>query len=135
MFSRSLRSFAHVKKIYIMEFVVKFNMALITTSKNKFTDEIIKLGGTDLLKCYQCGTCTAVCPLSEVNINFRKLLKYAQLGIKDKMYNALAQTYNDITPWLCLSCRACYVQCPRGIEISKFMRKLRHYLIQKDFKV
>ena len=33
-----------------------------------------------LAACYQCGTCTAICPL---NVQVRRIMRGAQVGIKD----------------------------------------------------
>jgi Fe-S oxidoreductase len=67
-----------------------------------------------LAACYQCGTCTAVCPL---NVPVRSIMRGAQVGIKDlAISDAL---------WLCATCRQCEVACPRGVDITGVIHSLR----------
>ncbi|MBW1739287.1 MAG: 4Fe-4S dicluster domain-containing protein [Deltaproteobacteria bacterium] len=56
----------------------------------KFDPNLMKdlkaFGLKDANKCMHCGNCTAVCPLSTPENTFpRKLIKYAQMGLKDKI--------------------------------------------------
>lgn len=84
-------------------------------------EEIIDLGGMGIRNCYQCGTCTAVCPLSETSsTNFRKTIKYVQLGLKAKLLG-------DLTPWLCYYCGDCQASCPRNANPSEIMAAVRRY--------
>jgi len=103
-------------------------MALIVIPRSRFSDEIVKLGGTGLIKCYQCGSCTATCPMSEeYNISFRKTIKYIQLGLQDEVLT-------DLTPWLCYYCGECSESCPRQADPGEVMMATRRYLITKyDF--
>ena len=67
-----------------------------------------------LSSCYQCGTCTAICPL---NVPVRSIMRGAQVGIKE-----LALTDGL---WQCATCRECEVACPRGVEITDVIHSLR----------
>lgn len=71
------------------------------------------VGGT-LSSCYQCGTCTAVCPM---NVCVRSIMRGAQVGIKE-----LAVT-GDL--WQCAMCKECEVACPRGVDITGVILSLR----------
>lgn len=82
---------------------------------------ILQLGGDGIRNCYQCGTCTAVCPLSESSsANFRKTIKYVQLGLENKLLG-------DTTPWLCYACGDCQASCPRNANPSEVMAAIRRY--------
>lgn len=88
----------------------------------EFKNEIKKYGVMDPDKCMQCGLCTAVCPLATSEESFpRKLIRYAQLGMKEKI---LASP----EPWLCYYCGECSDFCPRGTEPGEIMMGLRRYL-------
>ena len=67
-----------------------------------------------LSSCYQCGTCTAVCPM---NVPVRSIIRGAQVGIRD-----LAVT--DAL-WQCATCKQCEVACPRGVDITGAIHTLR----------
>lgn len=74
------------------------------------------------MKCYQCGSCTAICPISEYYLtSFRRSIKYAQLGLDKKIAS-------DLTPWLCYACGECSNSCPRDANPSELMMTLRRYL-------
>ncbi|SMC17248.1 quinone-modifying oxidoreductase subunit QmoC [Desulfacinum hydrothermale DSM 13146] len=79
-------------------------------------------GLKDASKCFHCGNCTAVCPLSETGTPFpRKLVKYAQMGLKDKILQSSE-------PWLCYYCGECSDRCPRGADPGETMMVMRRYL-------
>lgn len=85
-------------------------------------NEVKKYGIKDADKCYQCGLCTGVCPLSTNDESFpRKMVRYVQLGLKDKL---LASP----EPWLCYYCGECSDFCPRGANPGETMMGLRRYL-------
>ncbi len=67
-----------------------------------------------LSSCYQCGTCTAICPM---NVPVRSILRGAQVGIKE-----LAITDGL---WQCATCKECEVACPRDVEITGVIHSLR----------
>ncbi|MGC8933159.1 MAG: 4Fe-4S dicluster domain-containing protein [Candidatus Methanodesulfokora sp.] len=91
----------------------------------KVTGSLRKLGGGDLFICYQCGSCTAICPLSEeLDTSFRKAIRYAQLELEDRLLS-------DPLPWLCYYCGECTKTCPRDAKPSRIMDSLRRYLISK----
>ena len=78
--------------------------------------------GVDVLKCYQCGKCSAGCPLSsEMDYAPSYLMRMLQTGdtvLEEKVLGSL-------TIWLCLSCEMCFSRCPMSIEIPKIMDFLR----------
>lgn len=79
-------------------------------------------GLKDANKCMHCGNCTAVCPLSTPENPFpRKLVKYAQMGLKDKILESSE-------PWLCYYCGDCSDTCPRGADPGEAMMAMRRYL-------
>jgi len=80
--------------------------------------DIVKEEGGEILKlCYQCGTCTAVCPWNLVrSFIVRRIMHQGQLGLID---------FEDEDVWLCATCNNCVKRCPRGVEIIDVMRALR----------
>lgn len=84
--------------------------------------ELKEFGLKDASKCFHCGNCTAVCPLSTPDNPFpRKLVKYAQMGLRDKLLQAPE-------PWLCYYCGDCSDRCPRGADPGETMMVMRRYL-------
>jgi quinone-modifying oxidoreductase subunit QmoC len=89
----------------------------------QFVEGVIKAGGQDLKKCYQCSTCTVVCPLTPEGAPFpRKEMINAQWGIKDKLIKSM-------DPWLCFHCNDCSEQCPREAKPGDVMAAIRNMVI------
>lgn len=82
-----------------------------------------KAYGQKLLSCIQCGTCSSTCPLSDyMDYTPRKIIAMTREGFKDEVLHSL-------TIWLCASCYACTVQCPRQIHITDIMYTLKREAI------
>jgi ferredoxin len=91
----------------------------------RFIQEIKKYGAFDISACFNCGNCTAVCPLSAEDSSFpRKLIRAGHLGLKDFIDSS-------IDPWLCYYCGECSSTCPRQAFPGEYMMTLRRYLISK----
>lgn len=90
-----------------------------------FIDGLMKAGGGDLKKCFQCATCTSVCSLADESRSFpRQQMIKAQWGLKEEV---LA----DPAIWLCHDCGDCTTNCPRGARPSAVMRALRMEAIKR----
>ncbi|MBW1814043.1 MAG: quinone-interacting membrane-bound oxidoreductase complex subunit QmoC [Deltaproteobacteria bacterium] len=88
-----------------------------------FIDEVTKLGGGDLKKCFQCATCSVACPISPENKPFpRKEMIAASWGLKDRLVGNA-----DI--WLCHNCGDCTALCPRGAKPGDVLGAIRSYAI------
>jgi quinone-modifying oxidoreductase subunit QmoC len=84
--------------------------------------DLKKFGVEDAAACFNCGNCTAVCSLSSESVPFpRKVIRYLQLGLKDKLYESPE-------PWLCYYCGDCSETCPRQANPGEVMMGLRRYL-------
>lgn len=89
----------------------------------EFKMRILGLGAHDLTACYQCGTCSVVCPISTPDNPFpRKEMVWAQWGLKD-----LAMANASI--WQCHQCSTCTAYCPRDAKPADVMAALRDYSI------
>jgi heterodisulfide reductase subunit C2 len=78
--------------------------------------------GIAAARCYQCGKCSAGCPLAaEMDYPPSLIMRMLQSGgpeLEDKVLTSH-------TIWLCLSCEACYTRCPMEIDIPTLMDNLR----------
>ena len=80
-------------------------------------------GAFDIDACFNCGNCTAVCPLSQDSVAFpRRMIRYAQLGQK-------ANVVASRELWLCYYCAECSDTCPRQAEPGEFMASARRFAI------
>jgi quinone-modifying oxidoreductase subunit QmoC len=88
-----------------------------------FIREVGAYGGEDLKKCYQCATCSVVCPISPDNKPFpRKEMIAASWGLKDKVVKNA-----DI--WLCHNCGDCSTRCPRNAKPGDVLAAARAYAV------
>ena len=82
-----------------------------------------QFGAFDIGACFNCGNCTAVCPLSEGDATFpRKIIRYAQVGMREGLLSSKEL-------WTCYACGECSETCPRQAEPSEFMAAARRYAI------
>lgn len=89
----------------------------------EFIKQVVGLGGDTLKKCFQCATCSVVCPISPDNKPFpRKEMIAASWGLKDKLVGSM-----DI--WLCHQCGDCSTMCPRGAKPGDVLGAIRSYAI------
>ena len=87
--------------------------------------EIKKYGAADISACFNCGNCTAVCPLTEDDETFpRRIIRYTQLGMEDRLLGSKEL-------WMCYNCGECSETCPRQAEPGEFMAAARRYAIAK----
>lgn len=85
----------------------------------EFIKYLKSAGGETLKKCYQCATCSVVCPLSSDDKPFpRKEMIWAQWGLKDKLVA-------DPDVMLCHQCGDCSTYCPRGAKPAEVLGAIR----------
>lgn len=91
--------------------------------------EIKRRCGVDLAKCYQCGECTAGCPMTpEMDAGPTKTLRFIQLGMEEALFELN-------TPWFCASCETCTARCPNLIDIALVMDVVRQMARLKGKKI
>ena len=88
-------------------------------SARAFAVKISQMIGQNIDGCYQCGKCTAGCPVAyTMEIPPHEMIRLVQLGRKEE---ALASH----TIWLCASCETCTSRCPKNIDVAAVMDGLR----------
>jgi heterodisulfide reductase subunit C len=87
--------------------------------RGEFVHSIEELSGQNILQCYQCGECSAGCPMSaEMDVLPNTVIRLIQLGQEQAVMAAES-------PWVCASCFTCFVRCPKGVDIAKIMEAIR----------
>jgi len=91
-----------------------------------FGREVMSVPGCEQLEsCIQCGTCSGVCPLSiYMDSTPRQVMELVRSDFKNEVLKSH-------TIWLCASCYACTVECPRQIRITDIMYELKQRAIQE----
>ncbi len=98
-------------------------------TRDLIRDELITrvqdLSGQSLLQCYQCGKCSAGCPVvHEMDIVPSEVIRLLQLGQLD-------EALDSKTIWICASCLQCASRCPKGVEFSSICDALRQIVLRK----
>ena len=94
--------------------------------QGEFVKRVAELSGQNLNLCYQCGKCSAGCPMSfAMDFLPNQIMRLVQLGLEEDIGNSR-------TIWLCASCLTCTVRCPKGVDISRVMEALRLITLRKN---
>jgi heterodisulfide reductase subunit C len=87
--------------------------------RGDFVRDVEELSGQTILQCYQCGECSAGCPVAaEMDLLPNQIIRLVQLGQEEAVMAAES-------PWICASCFTCFVRCPKGVDIAKIMEAVR----------
>ena len=85
------------------------------------------ISGQNLSLCYQCGKCSATCPLAaQMDLMPHQVVRYLQLGLEE--------VFDAKSYWLCATCFSCETQCPRGLDVSKICEALRTIKLRNDLR-
>ena len=85
-------------------------------------------GGANVLNCFLCGSCTAGCPVNEIDnaYNPRKIMRMILLDIKEEVLNS-----QEI--WKCNQCHTCVAHCPQDVRFADVLQTLRKIAIEEDY--
>ncbi|HJX13376.1 MAG TPA: (Fe-S)-binding protein [Dehalococcoidales bacterium] len=79
----------------------------------------------DLFKCFQCGKCSAGCPvLMKGPLNIRRLIR--EVLLRDDLVSICQRS--EI--WDCTTCQACTLRCPRGLRPHELLMGIRGSLVE-----
>jgi len=84
-----------------------------------------ELSGENVFACYQCGMCSAGCPLTD------EMDRLPSQVIRDLQLDDPSLLESNAM-WICASCLACEVRCPKGVDLAKLMEALRQIVLRKS---
>lgn len=87
--------------------------------QGNLADKIAEKAGVNLRDCYQCGKCSAGCPMARgMDLMPRQIVQYMKLG---KMTPILKSK----TIWVCAACHTCVDRCPHDINLPALIELSR----------
>jgi heterodisulfide reductase subunit C len=95
------------------------------TAIESFAKEVEEAGGGRVADCYQCGKCSAGCPVASfMDLLPHQVARCVQLGMRDDVLRSA-------TIWVCASCLTCTTRCPQEFEIAHLMDILREISVRE----
>ena len=96
---------------------------------NSFKNEVRNTpGGANVLNCFLCGSCTACCPVNEIDDSYnpRKIMRMILLDMEEILRS------EEI--WKCNQCHACVAHCPQDVRFADIVRVLREIAVERGFR-
>jgi len=85
-----------------------------------------ELARTNVRDCYQCGKCSAGCPMADrMETLPNQLIRLVQLDRVDKALRSPAI-------WQCVSCQTCSARCPKSVDCTAVLDALRQLAVEHD---
>lgn len=84
-----------------------------------FVRKVESLSGTSVRRCFQCGKCSAGCPMAAfMEHPPNRVMRLLQLGQWRRILAGLSI-------WYCASCETCSARCPNKVHLAAIMDALR----------
>ena len=84
-----------------------------------FVKKVEKLSGSKVSRCFQCGKCSAGCPMrSFMEHPPNRVMRLLQLGQFERVLAGRSI-------WYCASCETCSTRCPNKVDLAAIMDALR----------
>ena len=97
------------KKMYISQ----------ATMDVDFVRKVETLSGTSVRRCFQCGKCSAGCPMATfMEHPPNRVVRLLQLGQWQRILAGRSI-------WYCASCETCSTRCPNKVHLASIMDALR----------
>jgi len=92
---------------------------MTSASSGTLAAEILQATGINAATCYQCGKCSAGCPMaSESDLRPHQVMRRVMYGPRERILQ-------DETIWLCLTCETCSARCPNDCDPARVIDAVR----------
>ena len=94
--------------------------------KRTLADDVRDETGLNAARCYQCGKCSAGCPMAEeMSLKPHDMMRLVANGER-------ARLFEDGSMWLCLTCETCTARCPNECDSARIIECLRELALRED---
>jgi heterodisulfide reductase subunit C2 len=92
----------------------------------KMVKKVEQLSGTSVRRCFQCGKCSAGCPMATfMEHPPNRIMRLLQLGQWQRILSGRSI-------WYCVSCETCSTRCPNKVDLCAIMDALRKLSWDQD---
>ncbi|MCX6169133.1 MAG: 4Fe-4S dicluster domain-containing protein [Ignavibacteriales bacterium] len=93
------------------------------------SEKVKELTSQSPMICYQCGKCSAGCPVRDyMRESPNHVLRLVQLGFDE-------EALKSSTYWLCAGCLTCSSRCPQNFDLAKFMDAMRQIALKEGIEI
>jgi len=98
------------------------------THSSTLAEHVRKATGVNVVECYQCGKCTAGCPMARfMDLTPNQVMRLVQIGDAAALDRALRSS----AIWSCAGCLTCTQRCPRKLDPAAVMDVLREMAFEQ----
>jgi heterodisulfide reductase subunit C2 len=102
---------------------------MTSSTPHTLAAEIEAATGVNPATCYQCGKCSAGCPMaSESDLRPHQVMRRV-------MYAPRERALQDESIWLCLTCETCTARCPNGCDPARVIDAVREIAFESGAAV
>lgn len=94
-----------------------------------FGSEVMAIpGGEHLSRCFSCGACSGICPVSQAVPAFdpRRMIHMIRMGLKKRVLSSELL-------WYCSRCQSCMFVCPQDVRFADIMLAMRQIAFRDGF--
>lgn len=96
-----------------------------TSHPQSLSSQIQRITGLDPANCYQCGKCSAGCPMvSEMDLKTHEIIRMLQIDHSDRLFASESI-------WMCLTCETCTTRCPNEFDPAVVIDALREIALKE----
>jgi len=95
---------------------------------SELAERVRKATGVNVAECYQCGKCTAGCPMARwMDVVPSQIMRLVQIGDEE----AAARLLSSAAIWVCAGCLTCTQRCPKKLDPAAVIDALREMSYQQ----
>ncbi len=103
-------------------------LELTIPAQSELAEAVFSESGQNVNLCFQCGKCTAGCPVSyAMDYTPLQIIHAVRLGLDDLVFGSK-------TMWLCASCETCTTRCPQEVDVAKVMDAVKIIALRRGVR-
>jgi len=103
----------------------RLDSAAVPRPREPFLARIRDVTGLDPARCYQCGKCSAGCPMAgEMDLKTHEIIRLLQLENTERLLSSESI-------WMCLTCETCTTRCPNLFDPAAIIDALREITLKE----